>query len=435
MEVIVIGGGAAGMSAASKIKRENPDYNVTVFEKSNFVSYAECGMPYYLAGYFDDFTRLLHYPITEFTEKRKIRVFINTKIDRIDAVNKRVFSGTVAYSYDKLVIATGASPKIPDVLKDTYFLRSMNEAINIKKKLENSHDVTLIGAGVLGTELFSLLSERYNVRLISKHEFILPYLDEDIGNVLKEIVLANNKNIEFNSVPVEVTKNNNKFTVKTEYGTHDADIVISSTGIIPDVSLAEEAGLKTVNGLISTDDYLHTSDYDIFAGGDTAAVKNIITGERQHFPLAQIANKMGRTIGININRDTRKFPGALGTTIINVFGWQVGYTGINERTAAKYNINAEKILVHGKSRSAYLNGSDVYIKIIINKNTEKIIGAQIIDKDNGAWRLNTLAAAITSGISVSDMFYADLGYEPEYGPVWDPIIIASSLGIDKLDVK
>ncbi len=206
MEVIVIGGGAAGMSAASKIKRENPDYNVTVFEKSNFVSYAECGMPYYLAGYFDDFTRLLHYPITEFTEKRKIRVFINTKIDRIDAVNKRVFSGTVAYSYDKLVITTGASPKIPDVLKDTYFLRSMNEAINIKKKLENSHDVTLIGAGVLGTELFSLLSERYNVRLISKHEFILPYLDEDIGNILKEIVLANNKNIEFNSVPVEVTK-------------------------------------------------------------------------------------------------------------------------------------------------------------------------------------------------------------------------------------
>ncbi len=138
---------------------------------------------------------------------------------------------------------------------------------------------------------------------------------------------------------------------------------------------------------------------------------------------------MGRTIGININRDTRKFPGALGTTIINVFGWQVGYTGINERTAAKYNINAEKILVHGKSRSAYLNGSDVYIKIIINKNTEKIIGAQIIDKDNGAWRLNTLAAAITSGISVSDMFYADLGYEPEYGPVWDPIIIASSLAL------
>ncbi len=341
MKILVIGGGAAGMSAASKIKRENKDYNVTVIEKSGFVSYAECGMPYYLAGFFDKYEDLLHYPLSEFIEKRNINILTNTEAKEINTANKIVTTENKTFHYDKLILATGAKPKIPDNFKNfVYSLRSMNDAISIKSKMARSKNITIAGAGVLGTELFSLLNNKYQVKLISKHERILPFLDEDIGNTLNEIIKKLNVDIEFDSIPEDFTIDSKGTLVKTTSGTHHSDLVIYTAGISPENIIAENAGIK-MNGhnMILTDDYLHTSSEDIFAAGDNVVSRNLVTGNDDYFPLAQVANKMGRTIGLNINADRRKFPGALGTTIINVFGYQVGYTGLNEKKAKSMNYN------------------------------------------------------------------------------------------------
>ncbi len=432
MKIIVIGGGAAGMSAASKAKRIDQSSDITVFEKTGYVSYAECGIPYYLSNYFDDYNKLLHYPLSEFTEKRKINIFLNANIEHINNDEKYVLYKDKKYYYDKLVLATGAKPKIPDnFANNVYTIRNIEDAINVNKNLKKSKDVTIIGAGVLGTELFSLLSKKYNVKLISKHERLLPHMDDDIGNVLNNLIKKYNNNIEYNSLPLNIDKNNDKYTVETTEGKHNADLVIFSAGISPENQMANALGIETKNNLIKVNDYMQTSIENIYAAGDNVTSRNIITNDYDYFPLAQIANKMGRTIGINLYGNTRKFPGSLGTTIINVFGYQVGYTGLNEKKAKELNYDYDKVFVKAKSKSNYLNGNDVYLKIIINKKNDNILGAQIIDQDNGAWRLNSIATAIKGKLSLYDLFYDDLGYEPEYGPVWDPIIIGASLGLDK----
>ncbi len=236
-------------------------------------------------------------------------------------------------------------------------------------------------------------------------------------------------NVEYNSVPVDITYNN-KYKIKTTVGSHESDLVIFATGIEPNTSFINQGITKDDHGRIIVDDYLMAGN-DVYAAGDAASTKNFVTGLYDYFPLAQVANKMGRIIGINIFGNKIKFPGALGTTIINLNGYQVGYTGINERTARKLNIKYDKIFIKGESRSKYLHGSDVYTKIIYNDDGI-IIGAQVIARENGAWRLNTLATAIYSRMHIEDLFFDDLGYEPEYGPVWDPIIVSGSLALDKL---
>ncbi|WMT52240.1 MAG: FAD-dependent oxidoreductase [Ferroplasma sp.] len=435
MNIVVIGGGAAGMSAASKARRMDKNAKITVLEKTGYVSYAECGMPYYLSGYFDNFKDLLHYPVTEFTEHRDINVLTGISVTAIDTAKKYVEAGGKIYNYDKLVLATGASPRIPEEFRGMGIsLRNMESAIAIKDKLPGVENITVIGAGVLGTELFSLLSRKYRVKLISKHEYLLPYLDPDMGEILNKIAIGNNSNIEYNSVPESISESAGKYIVKTTMDSFTTDYIIFATGIKPSVELAEKAGIElTGNGLIKVNEYLQTSDDDIYAGGDNVATRDPVTGSYGYYPLAQVANKMGRTIGINLFGNRRIFPGALGTTIINVFGYQVGYTGINSNAAGMSGIESDSVLIKAKDKSNYLHGSDVYVKIVYEKKSGKLVGAQIIGMENSAWRLNVLANAISGHMTLYDLLYSDLGYEPEYGPVWDPIIIAASLGLDKTD--
>ncbi|WMT54036.1 FAD-dependent oxidoreductase [Ferroplasma acidiphilum] len=437
MNIVVIGGGAAGMSAASKARRMDKTARITVIEQTGYVSYAECGMPYYLSGYFKDSGELLHYPLSEFTEHRNLEVITGTKVEYINPGEKYVFAGNKKFPYDKLVIATGAEPRIPDEFKGyAYALRNMDDAIGIKEKIKGLNNVTIIGAGVLGTELFSLLSHKFKVKLISKHEYVLPHMDSDMGNILTSIVNESGNEIEYNSIPSAISGTPGNYQVTTGNGPFNTQIVIFATGIKPSTELAEKAGLElTADGLIKVNDFLQTSNSDIYAAGDNVATKNIVTGSYGYYPLAQIANKMGRTIGINMFGNSRVFPGALGTTIINVFGYQVGYTGINEATAKKTGIDYGSVYIKAKSKSNYLHGSDIFLKIIYNKKTEEIMGGQIIGKDNAAWRLNVIATAISGHMNLYDLLYNDLGYEPEYGPVWDPIIISASLALDKENKK
>ncbi|BAB59972.1 NADH peroxidase/oxidase [Thermoplasma volcanium GSS1] len=433
MKIIVIGGGAAGMSAASKAKRVNPDSEVIVVESGSYVSYAECGIPYYLQGVVGHIEDLLHYPLSEFTEKRGIKVLLHTTVTRIDTLHSSVLlnNGDVL-KYDRLIIATGSRPKPIDVISDrTISIRSLESAMRARNLIEKSKDVTIVGAGVLGVELASVLAESgKNVKVISKYDRVLPQLDEDIGKIFHEY-FSSRIDVQKQSSLKSAEEDRGRVKITTSVDDHECDAVIYATGIIPNSEIAVEAGIKTGDrNAILTNGHMETSEPGVYAAGDVATVRNIVTGLDEMMPLAQIANKAGRVAGSNASNSEMVFPGALGTTLVKVFDYEVGFTGINESRAKALGIPYEKTLIKAKSRANYYPGKqDIYVKIIYGKNDKRLLGAQVIGTDGAAWRLNTIATAIFGGFKVSDLFYDDLGYTPPFGPVWDSIVIAGSVSM------
>lgn len=434
MRLVVVGGGAAGMSAASKAKRLNKDLSVTVVESGNYVSYAECGIPYYLEDIVKSHDSLLHYPIAEFTRKRGIDVIVNKKMINLDRANKTVnLSDGSRLDYDKLVIATGARPKMPEEFANSgaFAIRSLESAIALKKSLEGKKAVTIAGAGLLGMEIAaSLISRGLKVKVISKYDWVLPTLDADIGRKFNDEI---NKlvDVEYNSRIIGIEKKAGMYEVETLQGKHNSDVVIFSSGIIPNTEVAAEAGIEVdEKGLIKINRNLQTSDEDTYAAGDASLSRDLITGKPTWHPLAQVANKMGRLAGTNAAGKSAEFPGALGTSLVKLFDYEVGYTGLNEKKAIEEGFDAAGTFVTAGSKANYYPGKqEVMTKIIFDKKTDRLLGGQIISKDGGAWRLNTLATAIQAGFTLNDLFLTDLGYTPPFGPVWDPLIISASVSM------
>ena len=434
MNFIIIGGGAAGMAAASKAKRVDPLIDVTVIEAGPFVSYAECGMPYYLGGMFDDYSLLLHYPLTEFTEKRKIKVIVDESVTEIDSSRQQVktSSGKVL-SYDYLLISTGASAVEPKGITDSEVrtLRSLSDGIALKPEIDRSKNITIIGDGILGMELASTLAESgKKITMISHHETLFKKLDKQVGQELLREFESKVK-VEKKSELISVSKGSEGLKVETTIGRHTADLVLSATGIKPNSQLASDAGLSLgKSGAIKVNNGMFTSDNRILAAGDCATVLNRVTGSEDWMPLAQISNKMGRVAGSNVAGQRMNFKGGTGTTLVKIFDYEVGFTGIDFQTSIKYGFSPKDIFVKAGSKAAYYEGnSNAYVKITYDSPSGRVLGAQVVSKSGGAWRLNAIAEAIYAGITMEDLFYSDLGYSPPFGPVWDPIIIAASLGM------
>ena len=434
MRIVIIGGGAAGMSAASKAKRINADSEVIVYDSGGFVSYAECGIPYFLGGKIDDYGKLIHYPITEFTEKRGIIVRTNTSVSSVNPEKKEIFftNGT-SESYDRLIICTGASPKVPQKFKDSGALaiRTLDSGIDIRKKLKPGMKVTIIGDGVLGMELASTLKEGGHVtRLISHHTDLFPRISREISKQFLED-FRNRIEVELESEILDIEKTGSNYIVKTSRGTHESGIVIFATGIVPNTSFLKGSSIETTStGPIRTNELMQTNFPDIYAAGDCATSMNIVTGKESWNPLAQVSNKMGRVAGSNAAGERMSFPGSIGTTLVKIFDYEIGFAGLTLDESIKAGFNAKRTTVKARSRAAYYEGgSEIWVEIIYDVKSGKLLGSQIISKDGGAWRLNAVASAIQADLTVEDLFYTDFGYTPPFGPVWDPIIIAASLSM------
>lgn len=432
MRFVVIGGGAAGMSAVSKAKRLDRNIKATVVEGGTYVSYAECGIPYYIEGIVGESSELIHYPVTEFTEKRGIEVITRKWVRKINRAEKEIeLSDGSKLEYDRLLIATGVRPKIPAEFADSGALaiRSLESGIEVHNRISAARTVTVVGDGVLGMELADSLQKRgLHVRIISKHSRPMQALDDDIGgDFLKEI--SPRFNFEFNSSLKKIEKLDGSYRITTEKGSHESDVVIFATGILPNSEIASEAGIEiSKGGFIRTDKFLRTSDPDIFAAGDVAECINTVTGKPGNFPLAQISNKMGRVVGATVAGSETEFPGSLGTSLVKILDYEIGYTGLSERQATGNGINWASTYIKAPSRARYYpGGSEVLMKIIYEKESGRLIGAQVISKDGGAWRLNVLATAIQARFTLDDLFFDDIGYSPPFDPVWDPIIVAASV--------
>lgn len=434
--LIIIGGDAAGMSAASQARRINKNITIQVFEKGEYVSYAACGMPYYISGDIKDFNSLLAIDKNEFIAEKNIDIATLSEVFSVDFTAReiQVKSDKIikSYSYDRLVIATGASAVLPDIpginSSNVFFLRSLRHGIDIKNFISEKKPGTaiLIGGGFISLELAEAMTKlNIKVTILEKFNSVASLMSPEIQKLITDELVKNGVSVSTGADIIKIIQDKNGLTVQTTNGNYTSDFIIVSAGARPNTSIFTESLLSMLpNGAVVIDEMCHTNIPDVFAAGDCATVKNLITGKNDYMPIATTANKQGRVAGLQaVNVKTEMFRGAIGTQMIKVYDLEIGKTGLNRTDAAKHGIPVIDEFIEWKSRPGYYPGSrPIFIKLTVREDNRKVIGGEIAGTDHAAIRINTIAAAVTSGMTVDDLAYLDTGYAPPFSPVWDPIL-------------
>jgi NADPH-dependent 2,4-dienoyl-CoA reductase/sulfur reductase-like enzyme len=442
-KLVIVGGCAAGMSAASSARRTNPDLEIVVFESSGFVSYGSCGLPYYIAGTVKSHEDLIVYTPDFFREKRNIQVHIKHRVESIDPNGKRIEvrdlerDETIQEEFDRLVIATGGLPVIPPIqgadLDHVFTVRKVEDGLAIKDFIarHSPSRAAIVGGGYIGLEMAEALKRvGLEVTLVEK----LPYLlgaDEEISEIVEGELVDNGVKLMKGAEVEEIRLRG----VITSAGDVPADVVIMSVGVRPNVELARMARINIgTTGAIEVDRRMCTSHPSIFAAGDCAQVKNLVTNKPDYIPLGTTANKQGRVAGINAAGGDASFEGVVGTSVTKVFDLEVARTGLTERRAREFGFLPVSSLITAGSRAHYYpGGAKVTIKLVVDRRTRRVIGAQMVGAEGVAKRIDVIATAIQAGVTVDQLYNLDLSYAPPFAPVWDPILIAARLAIKALE--
>lgn len=456
-KLIVIGAVAAGTKAASKAKRDNPSMDVKVFTKERYISYAGCGLPYYIGGIIKEKQELLVRTPQAFKEEQGIDIFIEHEVKKINPDMKTVTvvdlktGAESEYSYDKLVIATGASPLVPPLeninLKNIFTLRSVSDAFAIRDLVDAGRvsKAVVVGGGFIGLEVAENLRHRgVDVTIVELVPHILPPFDEEIAlyaqnhMVEKGIkIITGEKVTGFEGADGEVK------VVKSTAGDIETDMVILSIGVRPNTAVAVEAGIELgVTKAIKVNKYMETNIKDIYAVGDCAENTNLITGKPAWYPMGSTANKTGRTAGynaaLNSASDSKKesLEGVLGTTIVRLFDVNAAKTGLSERDALRAGYDIETVLVPAHDKAHYFPGhKEIITKLIVDKNNHKVLGAQIIGEGVADKPIDTIATAITLGAKTEDLAKLDLAYAPPFSMAMSSTILSANVILNKLNGK
>ncbi len=440
---VVIGGIAAGMSAASRIKKVEPGAEVIVFEKGEFISYGACSMPYYISNPEGDYKDLIVLTVDDARNKRGIDVRTNHLVLGISPNEKRVFykeliSGKEkSIDYDRLVIATGASPVKPPIAgvenDNVFSLRTLNDGIAIKKFIEEKkpEKAVIIGAGYIGLEMaesFKVLG--LDITIVEMLEKPMPNYNEKIIDTILKTLEENGVKTYFNTTVERIEENK----VITTSGEFEADIVLLATGVKPNSRLAKDAGIELgVNGAIAVDSKMETSISGIYAAGDCAESIHRITNRKTYVPLGTIANKHGRVAGLNAARELARFPGAIKSAEFKLFDKEVASCGLSLKEAVQEGFDPVEISITASSAAhGYKYRYPIQVAMIGDKKTGKILGCQMIGKTGVAHRINIVATAIFNGNTVKEFSMFDLAYAPPFSPVWDPVLIAANVLSGKL---
>ena len=442
---IVIGGDAAGMSAASKARRENPELEIIALEKGNWASYAACGLPYYLKGNVEKIEDLIAIPPEVFREKRDIDLRLNHEVTKIVPEKKKIIvqspQGGIELTYDKLLISTGARvsrPRIEGIDSEgVFFLRDMSDAIKIKKYLEKKapKSVPIVGGGYIGLEMAEAFhTQGMSVSIIE----LLPHLLSTFSPEIVEIVERDVKDyvrlylgrrvntireIDEGKLSVLISDGENKNQEEIE-----AAMVLMATGIVPETTLARDTGIKLgKSGAIITDEYGETNIPAIYAAGDCTEVKSVVTGQNIYLPLALTANRNGRAVGTTIAGEKTTISPIAGTAVVKVFQLEVATTGITDLDAAKEcGFNPVKVTIDSHSRAGYCPGAKpIKISLIADKNSKRILGSSMVGEEGVAKRIDIIATALYSRLTVQELENLDLAYAPPFSPVWDPVLTAA----------
>ncbi|RKL64334.1 dehydrogenase [Thermoanaerobacteraceae bacterium SP2] len=448
-KLVVIGGVASGTKTAAKAIRENPDLDVTVLTEEDYISYAGCGLPYYIGNVIKEKKHLTIMNPEKFKDK-DITVLLHTRAEKIIPGQKKVIAKDLVtgeekeFPYDKLVLATGAKPIVPPIpgieLKNVYTLRSVTDAFKIRDAVEKEgiKKAVVVGGGFIGLEVAENLSlQGVKVTLVELLDQILPNFDKEIA-LLAEKHLKE-KGIDIFTCEKAVSIEGEDGRVKallTDKRKIDADIVLLSIGVKPNTQLVADAGIELgFKGAIKVNENMETNIHDIYAVGDCAENINLVTGKPAWFPMGSTANKMGRVAALNIypKGEKESLKGVLGTTVVKLFDINVAKTGLSERDAKNAGYNIITVIVPAHDRAHYYPGAkNIITKLIVDKATHRLLGAQIIGEGVVDKPIDIAATVITLRGTVEDMAKLDLAYAPPFSSAMSSTIVAANVARNKL---
>lgn len=446
-KLVVVGGDAAGMSAAAKAKRMDSDMDVVVFERQDYVSFGLCGLPYYIEGKVDNLEDLIAITAEEFREKRDVDVRLNHEVTDIDPEEKSVIVRDVEseeknVGYDKLLISTGVHARIPDLpgvdLENVFTLHWLEDGKKIRSYLEEENPKkAVLTAGYIGLETAEALRERgVEVTLLAKYNRVLPMVDEKISDPIDEELNDHGVDIRKDSKATGFEGNGEGKLRKVITGDEeiDVDFAILSIGVEPTVEIAEDAGVEIGGtGAISVNERMETNLEDIYAAGDCVETNHIVSGERVNIPLGDTANRQGRVAGENIAGGDVTFPGVQGTAITKVFDLGVARTGLSEREAERSKFDYISSTIETSSRAFYYpENKKLLVKFIVEENTGRLLGAQMAGKEGISQRIDVCASLVYNEMKVQEIQNMDFAYAPPFSPAWDPVQTAAKVATGKL---
>ena len=411
MNIVIIGGVAAGAKAAAKSRRLLPDAKIDIYTEDTHVSYSSCGLPYYIQGNFNDYKKLIVRTPEEFAQQN-INVHLQNRVIKIIPKTQKIFvkdlTNDVEFPvpYDKLVIATGAKPFIPNIknvdMPNVYKVRTLEDGIAIKEAMQSATHATIVGGGYIGIEMLeAFVKNNISTTMIETSPHILSMLDSDISHLIMDYI---------------------------------EDMVIMCAGIRPTVDIAVDAGIvlgKT--GAIKVNSRMKTNLENIYACGDCVEETNVITHRQIWLPLGTNANKEGRCAAVNLAGYTEDFEGVLGSTVTRYLNLTISATGLTHKVAEEEGFDPVSIITTKRDKAGYMpEVRNVTIKLVADKRTHKLLGGQAIGCGDADKRINTLSVGLLNGITVEELLGADITYAPPFSTTIDPLLSAAKLLINKL---
>ncbi|CEQ12911.1 FAD-dependent pyridine nucleotide-disulfide oxidoreductase [[Clostridium] sordellii] len=448
MKVLVIGGVAAGTKTAAKLKRENRDLDVTLITKGENISYAGCGLPYYVGGVIENKSDLIVNTPKSFSDLTQVEVKTGVEALSIDRDKKIVNAinlnnnEEVKFNYDKLVIATGADPVKPPIegidLEGVYYMRTPNDAIAVREVVEtdNIKRAVVVGGGFIGLEVAENLHEMgVKTTLVEAMDHIMPGFDDEVCSYVEDELMENGIMVLTGERLISIEGDNKVKKVRTDKRAMKAEMIVMAVGIRANTKIASDCGLALeTNKTIKVNEYMQTNDEDIYAVGDCVTVKNILSGKPTWSPMGSSANKEGRCVAKTISGEKTPFNGVLGTGIVKLLNLNAARTGLTEKDAKDSGYEVESVIVPIDDKAHYYPDSKmIIIKLIADKNSKRVLGAQIFGEGNVDKQIDIVATAITFNATISDLQNLDLAYAPPFSTAIHPLGHVANVLLNKID--
>lgn len=446
MKIVIIGGVAGGMSAATRLRRLNEQAEIIVLEKGPYVSFANCGLPYYVAGEIENRSDLLVQTPEQLKARFRLDVRPNSEAIKIDTEGKEIMvaseSDTYTLVYDKLILSPGAKPFIPpikglEMAKNSFTLRNVPDVDEVMTYIEshNPKKAVIIGAGFIGLEMAeSLVNRGIHVTIVEKAPHVLPTIDEEMAAFITKELSKNQVNVVTGTSVTGIE--NEGHSVIIENGAKiETDFILLSVGVQPESRLAVDSGIQTgLRGGIVVDDNYQTSAKDVYAVGDAILVKQYSTQKDTLISLASPANRQGRQVADILSGLKRKNLGSLGTAIVRVFDQTIASTGLTEQQLKSEEKNYQVVHIQGKNHAGYYpNASMILLKLLFNPISGEIYGAQAVGKEGVDKRIDILATAIKGKLTVEDLPELEFTYAPPFGSAKDPVNMAGYAALNSME--
>lgn len=448
MKIIIVGGVAGGATTAARLRRLNEKAEIILIERGNHISFANCGLPYYIGDVIKNKKDLLVQTPEKFNKRFNVDVRIKQEVIKIDRKEKKVIIRNIETnknyeeSYDKLVLSPGAKPINPfkDINNEKIrTLRNVEDSVEIKDYIENNNikNIAIIGGGYIGVEVAENLCNlnKMKITIIEKSSHLIAPLDEDMAKFIHKVLRDKGINVILNNGVKEIENEDDKLGIVLEDKKMSADFIILCIGVKPEDMLAVQADLKIYpRGGIEVDEHMRTNDEDIYALGDVVKIKNCVTEEFAHIPLAGPANKQARVVANNICGIETTYDGSIGSSILKIFDYNLGMTGINETTCKKNNIQYKTIILSPYSHATYYPGANMLnIKAIYENKTGKILGAQVFGKESVDKITDILATAIKMKMTAYDLEELDLCYAPPFSSAKSPVNLLGNSIVNEIE--